>query len=305
MIDPNVYALFWDHMEELRRTLIRMLLIIAFGTILSFVFYGPIISFLTSPISSSVFTNQPLLQEERLEHFRIFNTSPVPQIFEIPRGTSQHIFSKSSAVEQLASGTYHIPPGESLIYLKTVPASAQLVVLGPLEGMLIALKTSLWLGGLGTSPIWLFVLMQFLLPGMHKTEKGLILPFLVTSLAFIIMGCFFAFYLTIPIANSYLLTFNQTIGVNMWSLAHYLDYTLFLLLANGLAFELCAIGIFAVHLGIVSANALVDNRRAAIVGAFIVGALLTPPDVLTQLMLAIPLIIIYEGVILYARLKRT
>ena len=88
-------------------------------------------------------------------------------------------------------------------------------------------------------------------------------------------------------------------------LTHYLDYTIFLLLANGLAFELCVLGLFAVHLGLVTAEGLLAKRRVAIVGAFILGALLTPPDVLTQIMLAIPLIVLYEGIILYARLKRS
>lgn len=297
--DPNVYAHFWDHVDELRKTLIRMLAIIVCGMIASFMCYGPLITFLTKPLIAASLEGP--LHEERLEHIRIVNDSASTKSYTIPHGTS-HILHQSGGIEQLSAETFKIPPGETLIYLKASPKTPQLVVLGPLEGMLIALKTSLWVGGVATSPLWLLVWLRFLLPGMHQGEKRLVIPFLLTSLAFISLGCLFAYTCTIPIANSYLFSFNQTIGTNLWSLGHYLDYTLFLLLANGLAFELCAIGIFAVHLGIVSAQWLASNRRYAIVGAFITGALLTPPDVLTQLMLAIPLIILYEGIILYARL---
>lgn len=182
--------------------------------------------------------------------------------------------------------------------------NSSLVILGPLDGFLTTLKICLWVGAVGTSPFWLFVLFRFLSPGMRAGEKQLIIPFLAISALFILIGMSFAFWVTIPVANQYLMAFNQGIGINLWTLSQYLDYTLFLLLANGLAFELCAIGLFSVHLGIVSADSLISKRRYAIVGALILGALLTPPDVLTQLMLAIPLMGLYEIVILFARMRK-
>jgi sec-independent protein translocase protein TatC len=127
---------------------------------------------------------------------------------------------------------------------------------------------------------------------------------MITSLVFISLGCLFAYTITLPIANQYLQSFNATIGMNLWSLGNYLDYTLFLLMANGIAFEFGALGIFAVHLQYLSAETLIQNRRFAILGAFILAALLTPPDILTQFMLAIPLISLYEALILYAKMKR-
>lgn len=178
-----------------------------------------------------------------------------------------------------------------------------LVLLGPLEGVGIALKTSFWIGLLATSPLWLFFLIHFIRPALRTDEKRLLLPFIIVSFAFIAIGCCFAYFVTIPLANSYLKAFNQSLGENLWSLSAYLDYTFFLLLANGLAFELCAIGIFAVQLNLISAEMLIRWRRSAIVMAFIIGALLTPPDILTQILLAVPLICLYEGVILYARLN--
>jgi len=179
----------------------------------------------------------------------------------------------------------------------------KLVLLSPLEGIVSVMRISFWTGVVVSSPLWIWSLMRFISPGLHDRERRLTISFLMTSLAFIVIGGAFAFFVTIPLANQYLLAFNQGIGINLWSLERYLDYTLFLILANAIAFECGAIGIFAVRLGVVTAETLSAKRRHAILGAFILATILTPPDVLTQLMLAIPLIALYEGLIIYAKFK--
>jgi sec-independent protein translocase protein TatC len=231
--DPleHLDAPFWDHVEELRKTLLRAVAIISIAAVCCFIGYTPLINFLTSP--------------------------------------------------------FHVENGPKLL------------ILGPLDGIAISLKVSFWTGAAITSPLWLLALMQFIAPALKTHEKKLIIPFFILSMAFIALGFCFAYYITIPLANTYLGQFNEAIGVNMWSLEHYLNYTLFLLLANGIAFEL-----FVIHLKIVSKQGLIAKRRHAIVAAFILGALLTPPDILTQFMLAIPLILLYEGLICYSKLQK-
>lgn len=237
MTEPSDKASFWDHVEALRSTLIKIVAVIIVGAAVAFFFSHNIISFLTSPLIEG----------------------KGPQ---------------------------------------------QLMILGPLEGIAIALKTSLWVGVVWTSPLWLFILFHFIAPGLHKHERRVIIPFILLSICLMLLGACLAFKVTIPLANEYLISFNNTLGVNIWSLEQYLNYTIFLLLANSLAFEFFVLGIFAVHFGIITVERLGSHRRLAIVMAFIIGALLTPPDVFTQLMLAIPLILLYEIVILYARLKK-
>ena len=131
----------------------------------------------------------------------------------------------------------------------------------------------------------------------------LLFPFLSLSLLFLFAGFLFAFFLTIPIANHYLMSFNEEIGVNLWAFANYLDYTIILLLAHGLAFEICVVLLFLVHFGFLTAEKMRAKRSFFAVGAFILSAVLTPPDVLTQLMLAFPLIFLYEVAIFYAFLR--
>lgn len=288
-------APFWGHVEELRRLLLRLFMIICIGTLCAFFCYDRVIPFLTSPFRSLYTKN---LVEEKLEQVRIVNRNEVSERYSLPNDVLISSIQAQNALE-IASHTYQILPGGSLIYTKS--AGTQLMILSPLEGFCTALRVSFWIGAVGTSPIWLWAIFQFILPALHRHEKRLIFPFLFVSIAFILAGFLFAFFVTIPFANAYLLAFNQPIGSNLWSLDNYLNYTLLLLLANGLAFELCVLGIFAIELGFISTQSLALRRRHAIVGAFILGAILTPPDVLTQFLLAIPLIFLYEGIILYSR----
>lgn len=288
------FASLWGHVEALRSSFIRILSIIAAATIICFVFHEPIISFLTKPISQKL---QQSPRGERLESYRIHNSTTKIKTITLPEKSLY--FADLSQNVTVSNDSYSIAPDGQLIYAKK--ASHSLILLSPLEGFLISLKISFWLGIFLSSPLWLFVVARFFLPGLHNHEKRLILPFIVTSLIFVTMGCLFAYFITIPLANQYFTDFNREIGLNLWSLGNYLDYTLFLLTANGIAFECGAIGIFAIHLQLINAKGLVNNRRFAILGAFILAALLTPPDVLSQFLLAIPLIILYESLILYAK----
>src|SRR5947207_3024004 len=83
----------------------------------------------------------------------------------------------------------------------------------------------------------LFFFLQFIAPGMRKREKNLLIPFFGLSLLFLGLGLLLAFFVTIPLANQYLYSYNDNIGLNLWSFSYYLDYTIILLMANALAFE--------------------------------------------------------------------
>lgn len=297
MDENEGFATFWGHLEELRRTLLHVFLIIISAAAICFLNHEPLLAILTKPFSAATSLNN----EEHLTYFRIHNPESVIKKIDLPK---EHLVSKNLSENiHFEEGIYSILPGGSLVYAKTKPL--ELILLSPLEGILFSLKTGFWTGLFISSPLWLYVLSRFFLPALKTREKHLILPFIATSLIFVLTGCLFAYFITIPIANQYLISFNQNIGTNMWSLGNYLDYTLFLLMANGIAFELSVIGIFAVHLQILSAERLIRNRRLAIVGAFILAALLTPPDILTQFLLAIPLIVLYEALIIYARCLTT
>ena len=296
-MDHEESALFWDHVSELRKTLIHIFVWILIGSCLCFIFYQPIIAILTYPLHKKT-VRSPQVYEVKQE--RLFNHESHAIIYHSSRTPSY--VSKGSHL--LENGSYFIPPGGYLDVEKTVP-SQNLIVLGPLEGISTVFKVCFWLGLVITSPAWGFALLRFISPALKGNERGLILPFISLSYFFIITGILFAYFLTIPAANLYLSAFNSGIGTNLWTLSHYLDYTFFLVMANGVAFEMGLILLFLVHLRVLSMEIMVNYRKYMIVLSFIVGALLTPPEILTQLMLAIPLMILYELAIFYARFRRS
>ena len=117
-------------------------------------------------------------------------------------------------------------------------------------------------------------------------------------------GCAIAYCFTLPLANEYLTFFNSSIGQNAWTLNHYVNYVLFLSFGHAIAAELALLLFVLVHYRFLSPEWLISKRRYMIVVAFILGALLTPPDVLTQILLAVPLMGIYEIAILYAKWRK-
>jgi sec-independent protein translocase protein TatC len=289
-------ASFWDHLDELRGTLLRILCTLIAGLTLSFLFYSPILNILLSPLDPT----QGNLQLYEVKQRQIVNSSSQTQLYTLP-GDQKFIKSFGGA-QEISPSTFSLPPNSSLD-LSSTQKSQPLALLGPLEGMKTTLKICFWLGLVGTSPFWLYFVVQFIAPAIENSHRRLLFPFFGLSLLFLGSGFLFAQTVTLPIANRFLYAFNEEIGTNLWSYALYIDYTLLLLLANGLAFELTLLLFFFVHIGLLTPTFMRSHRRAMILLAFILGALLTPPDVFTQILLAVPLICLYELAIVYASIR--
>lgn len=289
---------FWDHLEELRQTLIRSLILVACSSLIAFCFYDQVIEFVTLPLQymDSELQGSSSIKKHVWIYESLENTSNASMELRLPKGARLVEGANAEKKRQVV-----LAPGETIEY-KHPKKVQNLAVFSPTEGISVALKVSAWVGLVVSSPLCLFLLLRFLAPGLQSSEKKLILPFLALSCLFVACGILFAAKLTIPFANRFLYSFNAEIGENFWSLSHYVSFTLTLALANGLAFECVVLLLFLVHMGVVSAEALINKRRHAVVGICILSAILTPPDVITQIFLAVPLIGFYEMTILYARL---
>lgn len=294
-MDDDTYNTFWGHIEELRGIFLRFLVVVILGFILTLFFYEPIFQFLVpAKLTNSTFVPETLL------HKRIRNPSDQALVYTLP----DHAIPPKDAdgVKKIENHSYLVEGGHYLDYEIPINES-RLVLLSPLEGVLLTFKVCFWLSLAGTSPIWVFLLLRFVLPALKKQEKKMIFPFIVSSFVSIFLGIVLARYVSIPIANQYLESFNAGIGENFWSLAHYIDYTFILFLGHAITAELCLILLFGVHFRVIKVDWLIAKRRYMIVLAFILGAILTPPDVLTQLLVAIPLIAVYELAILYGKIR--
>lgn len=268
---------FWDHLEVLRRLILRSCLLITACFVLCLYFYENIFSYLKTPL-------QGALQHEEV----------ITQVWTNTTNSQQTL--------ELSSGPVHLEPGQSHTTQLLRPV-AMLQTLSPAEGLLSAFSLCFYLSVVLTCPLWLYWILQFLAPALGQSAQGSLLAFFAQSLIALSSGLAFAYTVTLPIANSWLKAFNASYSQNAWSLQAYLSYTVTILLGNALAFELAVILLLLVKLGVLTAEFLRSKRRHALVLAFVLGALLTPPDVLSQIALAIPLYVFYELAILYAQIK--
>lgn len=296
--DDEAYYTFWGHVEAFRKTLLTIAGIIGMGFIGAFLFYESLFHF----VIPSPQPHQASFIKETIQQERLTNPTQALLIYHLPPGS--RLKAKSETVHEPNDHKYELGPGAYVEYEVVIQEKAQLVLLSPLEGLSLAIKLSFWLGLALTSPFWIYVLAKFILPGLRWKEKQAVIPFIIASFLFGGAGLIFAHFATIPAANHYLETFNSHMGTNLWSLAHYVDYTLVIYFGHIVAAELCVLLLFGVHFGFITADWLSDKRRYMIVAAFVLAAILTPPDVLTQFLLAIPLMGVYEIAVLYAKSRR-
>jgi sec-independent protein translocase protein TatC len=150
-------------------------------------------------------------------------------------------------------------------------------------------------------PIVLYQLWSFVAPGLYRHEKKLALPLLVASVIMFYLGCAFAYFLVLPKVFAFLLGITPT-GVSMMTdIGKYLDFVLTMFFAFGLCFEVPVIVFMLALLGWVSAAQLARQRPYVILGVFVIAAIVTPPDALSMLMLAIPMCLLYELGVLAVR----
>lgn len=293
------YSTLSGHLISLRQILIRVLLIASTGMIVSFFFYDYLIAWIRAPYET-LYSSSLERQIVRKEIFK--NSRPDPIYFS-PQ-SNQKIISQSQGVVLEENEKYKMPP-QGILEVESIENPTTLAILNPMEGVIVTFKICFWTGLVGSSPFWIYCLLQFVAPGLYLEERRKIIPFVIFSFIALFFGAAFAYFVTIPVANHYFISFNSTIGINLWSLSSYVSYSLLLLLANAIGAEIALILFFLIHLGWVTVNHLVRFRRYAIVLAFIIGAILTPPDILTQFLLAIPLLLMYEIAVCYAKSSKT
>lgn len=164
------------------------------------------------------------------------------------------------------------------------------------------LKVALLAGVLCALPIIFYQMWMFLSPGLYRSERSIIMPLVATSTLLFLLGSGFCYYLTLPLALSFLIGFSGDMLNPIITVGSYISFAGLLLVAFGAGFELPVLAYFLGKLGIVTASMLSKGRRYALVGILIAGAIITPPDVFTQILLAGPIYLLYEVSIIIVRL---
>jgi len=185
--------------------------------------------------------------------------------------------------------------------LKALPAGATMIATDVTGTFLVPLKVTLMAAFLVALPYVLWQMWAFIAPGLYHHEKKLAVPVILSSFLFFLIGMAFAYFFVFPVAFGFFAGYTPP-GVQMMTdIDKYLSFVLTMFIAFGITFETPVIVIVLVRLRLVTLEKLKAIRSYVIVGAFVVGAIFTPPDVVSQLLLAIPLWLLYELGILLAR----
>jgi sec-independent protein translocase protein TatC len=174
-----------------------------------------------------------------------------------------------------------------------------LALLYPTEGFVVRMKIGFVAALFVMSPFWFAQLWGFVGPGLYENEKKVIFPIILASSGVFILGAAFGYYI-LPIAANYFKSLAPEDVAVYWSLGKYVDFALRILVAFGVVFELPLVIFAASRLGLVQPHHLRKYRRHAYIAVLLTAAVITPPDLFTQVLLAVPLVLLYEVGILMA-----
>ncbi len=251
-----------DHLIELRGRLVTCVVAFGLAFIVCFFFAGPIYVFLVKPFAAA-----SALHANVTGH----SVSPVDLIL-------------------VTAGLHPMPP--------TTHEAAQLIYTAPLE----ILFTKMKLAGFGAIflafPVLAFQLYRFVAPGLYRNEKGAFLPFLIASPLLFLLGAALVYFVMLPFVMWFSLSqqiSSETVAVALLpKVSEYLNLVTALVLAFGLCFQLPVVMTLLGLAGLISSKFMAEGRRYAVVAVVVLAAVVTPPDPISQLMLAVPLVVLYE-----------
>ena len=185
--------------------------------------------------------------------------------------------------------TRHLPPG------------AQMIAIGVASPFMAPLKLTLFVAVVLGVPYLLYQAWAFIAPGLYQHEKRMALPLLVASILLFYGGMAFAYFLVFPLIFKFMVTTAPKGVAVMTDINQYMDFVLTLFIAFGVSFQVPIATILLVVSGLVTRESIADKRPYAIVFAFVIGAVLTPPDVVSQTLMAVPIWILFELGLIFSR----
>ncbi|MGC9323150.1 MAG: twin-arginine translocase subunit TatC [Desulfomonilia bacterium] len=178
--------------------------------------------------------------------------------------------------------------------VKVMPPDGQLIYTSLPEAFLTYLKVSFFAGLVLATPVIIYQIWKFVMPGLYENERRYVAPFVVVATIFFLIGASFAFYVVFPLGFQFFLGFSTDRISALPSMREYLGFAMRLLLAFGITFELPVVMFFLAKMGLVHPSTLRRQRKYALLVVALGAAILTPPDVLSMILLGIPLFCLYE-----------
>ncbi|MCY4554301.1 MAG: twin-arginine translocase subunit TatC [Candidatus Poribacteria bacterium] len=262
----DVAMTFWEHLEELRRRIIIAAITIGIFTVVCLSFSKPIEKVVMFPLRTSM------------------NTL-IANAIETTLGSDGSIFGFLAVT--LRAGASSI--------------NAELMKVGPLEGIMAFLKLGVTAGILLALPIIIYQVWAFIFPALNREERRFAVPLFLIIVAFFTIGAVFAYFIVVPVVLQFSAQLFPEMP-NRWDLENYISLVTKLILGFGIAFELPIVMAFLSRIGVINARGFREKQNYALLGICVISALLTPADPWSMLLMAIPLFILYQLGIFFAYL---
>lgn len=183
-----------------------------------------------------------------------------------------------------------------------LPEGSSFIVTGIASPFLTPFKTTFFIALFIAMPVVLYQLWAFVAPGLYKREKRFAVPLLVSSIVLFYAGVAFAYFVVFQLAFRFFIQVTPASVANMPEISEYLSFVLTIFFAFGLAFEVPIATVMLIWSGLATIETLAKGRAYIFLGAFVIGMLLTPPDMISQTMLALPMYLLYEAGLLMSRI---
>ena len=184
--------------------------------------------------------------------------------------------------------------------LAKLPAGGQMIATAVTTPFFVPMKLAMMAALVISLPHTIYQVWGFVAPGLYAHERRFVLPVVVSSTLLFLIGMAFAYFLVFPVVFGFITSTAPKGVAVMTDIGNYLDFVITLFIAFGLAFEVPVVVVLLVRFDVVTVEKLKEVRSYVIVGAFVLGAIFTPPDVISQIMLAVPLWLLYEVGVLVA-----
>jgi sec-independent protein translocase protein TatC len=185
-----------------------------------------------------------------------------------------------------------------------LPAGTSIIAIGVIAPFMAPFKLAFYVSLFAAMPVIIYQLWAFIAPGLYRREKRFAVPLLVSAVLLFYVGVFFAYFAVFPVMFEYLVHSGPTSVKMQTDITNYLDFVVTMFFAFGVAFEVPVAVVLLVITGLVRVEKLAENRGYVLIGIFVIAAILTPPDALSQCIMAVPMYLLYEGGLFMARIMQ-
>ncbi len=313
------------HLVELRKRIGLSVLSVFIAFIVTFTFHNTILTWITQPLNDALTQVGRIIESQNKANW-VMRTGETNATTPAPL-SKNHASATAAKLESHLKEAAHIAePKLAALLLQAAKSAKELseilqkrdtnttqnephksfggqITTHQVGGaFFVALKVSFFAALLGALPFILYQIWLFVAPGLYSNEKKMILPFVVGGTVMFFIGVLFAYYIVTPFGFQFLITFGSFLYTPLINIEDYVGFFTKIMMGFGLAFELPVFAYFLALLGLITDRTLIDFFKYAIVVIFLIAALLTPPDILTQMLMAAPLILLYGVSILIVRM---